>query len=113
LLLQVANFERDTRGWDAAVALYRQILQLNPNNLEARLSLAEVLTWQRQFDLAQQEVDVVLRSDPRNVSAQILAATIQVRRQTPESLTSAEQTLQGLLSNDPNNPQAGNVLGNS
>ncbi len=115
LLAQIARFEKDSGSahWPAAVARYGQILQAEPNNLDARFNLAEVLYWQKKYAAAKQEVAYVLQRDPKHEAAQNLDTTLELRLEDPEGTrgVAARRNIEARLKDDPQNVPARLLLG--
>lgn len=119
LLLQVANFERDTGDngannaqWDQARALYERILKAAPNNMDARLNFARLLSWQKDFDQSLQQVDAVLKAEPNNKQARDIHLEVKSFRDSLQAPETVEDEARAILKTDPNNVTALNVLSN-
>lgn len=54
---------------EKAIGVYRDILQKEPFNIEARIKLAELLSWVKLYDEAIKEYGRVLELDPGNIKA--------------------------------------------
>lgn len=64
-----ANLLRDQGREVDALAEYRRAIAADPDNLQARLSLALLHTERRDFDLAFHVLDALLEQDPGHMSA--------------------------------------------
>lgn len=109
--LRLADATRDAGDYAGATALYQRILKSNPGAIDARLSLAETLIYQRDLDAARAQVGQVLAIDPQNVQAKVLTATIALRADTPSSREAAASQAQAILATDPNNSDARVIVG--
>lgn len=78
--LPIIDAVRDSGDFATSTSLYQQFIAANPNDLEARLHLAEVLTWQQQLPAAQEQLAYILERDPQNVPARVQSATISIIR---------------------------------
>lgn len=74
--LQLAQAYRSAGELEKAVAAYRGILQLDGNNQNARLSLAEIYAGQQRYDEALNELDRLLAANPRHQGALGMAVEI-------------------------------------
>jgi tetratricopeptide (TPR) repeat protein len=54
---------------ERAIKVYRQVISKEPFNIEARISLAELLSWTKQYDASIAEYRRVLELDPKNTEA--------------------------------------------
>lgn len=64
-----ANLLRDEDRSGEALSEYRQAIAADPDNLQARLSLATLHTERREFDRAFQVLDALLERAPEHMSA--------------------------------------------
>ncbi|HEY0075896.1 MAG TPA: tetratricopeptide repeat protein [Abditibacteriaceae bacterium] len=106
-LVKVANAVRDTGQEEASYALYQRALQIDPDNVQAHLQLAEAYIRRKEFQSAQKEVDAVLTREPGNVRATVMNATLAVRRDgTDASFENATIVAKSVLESNPNNVEA-------
>jgi tetratricopeptide (TPR) repeat protein len=95
-------------GGVASRAAYDALLEIDPNNLVARMGLARVLAFSRSFDAALEEYEEVLRRDSDNVDAVIgMARTYGWAGR----LVEGERTAQRAVDLSPTNPDAWTALG--
>ena len=64
-----------------AFRAYAAVAELDPNNLDAQLKLANFFLLGRQFDDARGKVDLILGKDPNHVDALILLAMLLAQEQ--------------------------------
>lgn len=83
--------------------LYTAVLQLDPNQPDARLGAAQMLQTQRQFDLAAAQFATFLQRVPDFVPALIGLATCQLEL---GRMDEARATVQRALTKEPGNAQA-------
>lgn len=88
---------------DRRVALYSAVLQLDPNQLESRFDLANVLLGQRKFEAAAGHFAALVQARPDVVKGMIGLATAQAELGQREQ---ARATLQRALQREPANAQA-------
>jgi tetratricopeptide (TPR) repeat protein len=62
--------------WPEAIALYREALAADPELRDARLQLARVLSWSKQFDASVAEYDALLERWPGDLEARIGRAEV-------------------------------------
>lgn len=109
--LRLADATRDAQDYANAIPLYARLLRSNPNNVEARLSYAETLIYQKNLPEAQAQLQQVLRAQPDNVEAKVLLATASLRAETTEGRNNAATSINAILQNDRNNVPARVLLG--
>lgn len=79
--------DRTEASFDNAEIVYREALDKNAGNAQARLGLAEVFGTRSKFPEAVQNYRIVLESDPENLQARLgLARNLYYARQVPESI---------------------------
>jgi tetratricopeptide (TPR) repeat protein len=83
---------------DQALAVFRQIIKEDPNDLDMRVQLADALLANEQERAAENEIGRILQIDPQHVEALLRhAAFIDTRMQLPES----EQIMRDLVARHP------------
>jgi tetratricopeptide (TPR) repeat protein len=83
---------------DEAVVVFRQIIKEDPNDLDARVQLADALLANEQERAAENEIGRILQIDPHHVDALLRhAAFLDLRMQLPES----EQIMRDLVARHP------------
>ncbi len=83
---------------DLALAVFRQIIKEDPNDLDARVQLADALLANDQARAAENEIGRILQIDPQHVDALLRhAAFIDTHMQLPES----EQIIRDLVARHP------------
>lgn len=63
-LLDLAKAYTALGGYDQSIALYERYLRNHPDDLQARLNYARVLSWDRRYTLAERQYDQLLREMP-------------------------------------------------
>jgi tetratricopeptide (TPR) repeat protein len=109
--LQIATAVRDAGMYDLAQPLFEKILTVNPKNSEARLKLAEMLLWKKDYSAAQKQTDLLLTNDPNNVEAYVLSGTIALRRDDKAGSEAAERQAQAALAVDSRSVAASVLMG--
>jgi len=95
LLAESYMIERD---YDRSVKEYREILAKDPQNIKARTSLADVLSWQKKYDEAVMEYLKVIEIHPDDLEAKKkLAAVYAWKKDFPKS----EVLYREILAKDP------------
>lgn len=69
--MQDARAYAQAREYEAALEIFRQLAQRNPQDFEARVWAARVESWQGNLRLAEQHYQEVLRDDPGNLEAEL------------------------------------------
>ena len=83
---------------DQALAVFRQIIKEDPNDLDVRVQLADALLANDQARAAENEIGRILQIDPHHVDALLRhVAFIDTRMQLPES----EQIMRDLVARHP------------
>jgi len=65
-----------TEDYESAEAEYRKTLEEDPKNVEARIGLADILSWQKRYDESIAEYKKVLEIEPNNLQARKKLADI-------------------------------------
>jgi len=63
-VLELAKAYTGLGGYDQAIDLYDAYLDTVPDDDEARLNYARVLSWDRRYDAAQHQYQILLKADP-------------------------------------------------
>lgn len=63
-ILDLAKAYTALGGYDQAIALYERYLKLRPDDLQARLNYARVLSWDRRYSSAENQYERLLREMP-------------------------------------------------
>ena len=88
---------------DEAIARYRRILQLDPENQAARLGLAATFIDTRRYEEALPHLEALRQREPHNGEVLILLAQCQDALGQPAA---AEETLDQVLARNPHHPAA-------
>ncbi|MFT7582494.1 MAG: tetratricopeptide (TPR) repeat protein [Myxococcota bacterium] len=88
---------------------FREALRLDPGFVAARANLAEVLRQTNQFDAALAELELVLKTTPKDAGAYFALAAIYNRQDTPALSLWAMEKFLGVGS--PDTPQFGAIQG--
>lgn len=95
----------DASGYARAIELYREVLEESPDDNEARLALARVLSWDRQFEDSLREYDRLLLDGVAGARSQRAAVLSWAGR-----YDEAESEFRGLLDDDPADAEAARGL---
>lgn len=93
-----------------AQRLLQQVLQLDPDNLHAYSTLAQLAIRKRDWAQALSHAQQGLRIDPSHESCEILRATAYARRNGPDDLPTAIEHLQRFVTRYPGNLKAEDYL---
>ncbi len=88
---------------DQAVAIFRQAIKSDPDDLDARLQLVEALLANDQEGAAQNELWRILERDPKHVEALLRLASLHMER---GEWYAAEQQLRKVLQQEPQHETA-------
>lgn len=95
-------------GKDEAIDLYREVLDVDPKNTDARLGLARVSSWQGDYDFATLTYKGILNGDPDNTEARVgLINVLRWKGDLREGLVQARK----FLASNPDNPEAKKLEG--
>lgn len=84
---ELAQADLGSRDGTSAYKALGQAISLDPNRLDARLDRAELLFAGHYYDRAKQDVDYVLKQDPKNVKAyRILGSIFGAQKQYAQAL---------------------------
>ena len=88
---------------EEAIRLYRDILDINPDNNAARLNLANLYSERNRWPDAEEQYQEVLKREPKNASAQVGLGVLQRKRgRNPR----AEEYYLAALESDPHHKMA-------
>ncbi|MCP9440940.1 MAG: YaiO family outer membrane beta-barrel protein [Nitrospira sp.] len=108
-LVERAKQLETAERYQEAIAVYRQILVIDPENDDVRASLARLLSWQGSSTEAIELYRVILQRHPDDLDIQTsLARVLSWQRSTEES----RALYQAVLSKDPQHVEALEGLGN-
>ena len=100
---QLAQANLARHDWPAAYAALEKTIELNPSHLDARLDRGRIDLAARQFRDADDEANVILGQDPKDVSAYQLLGAALIGEQKPDKALAAFAKVTELL---PNNSSA-------
>ncbi|MBI4219485.1 MAG: tetratricopeptide repeat protein [Chloroflexi bacterium] len=83
---------------DQAITHYRQVVKANPDDLDLRLELANVLLANDQLVAGRNELNRILEKDPKHIEAQVRMAEVHQQRGEDHD---AERLLRAVLGTDP------------
>ncbi|MEI6297548.1 MAG: tetratricopeptide repeat protein [bacterium] len=66
------------QDYDNSVRQYREVLAKDPRDLKARVSLADILSWQKKYDEAVAEYLTALEINPDDLATNKKLATVYV-----------------------------------
>ncbi len=95
-----ARTKAHSKDYAAAISLYDALLKVNPDNLEAKIGKARVLSWTGKYEEAQELYEAVLSRDPENIEASIGLADLNAWQ---KRYGKATEILESLLSVDREN----------
>ncbi len=100
--LKLADFFYDQQRWAEAIPWYRQSVDLNPGNVDARTDLATCYFKLGQFDQALKELNEAIRIDPHHEPT--LFNLIVVNMEGTHDFRAAEQAWEELREINPGYP---------
>jgi len=101
ILLKLAGYYSTMGKFDKAVQLYGDYLAYHPDDAEVRFFYVQNAAWNRQYQLAGNELDVLIIQNPDSIKYKLLRAQIYVWQN--KDLYEAEKLLHEVLSKDPEN----------
>lgn len=101
ILLKLAGYYSTIGSYDKAVQLYGDYLAYNPDDVEIRFLFIQNAAWNSQYQLAGDELDVLILQYPDSTKYKLLRAQIYVWQN--RDLGEAEKLLNAVLSKDPHN----------
>ena len=100
LLTQIAAIYQGAHQFQKAADYYRQALNIDEENANARTQMASCLFYSNQVDEALHQLQLALKSDPKNVNALFNLGMIKYKgKNDPKGAIAAWQLL---LKNNPN-----------
>ena len=100
LLIQTAAIYQGAHQFQKAADYYRQALNIDEENANARTQMASCLFYSNQVDEALHQLQLALKSDPKNVNALFNLGMIKYKGKNDP--TGAIAAWQLLLKNNPN-----------
>lgn len=82
--IQMANYIAWGGRLKEAIQIVLDIIEKNPNNLQARVNLAKFLSWAGRLDESMKEVEIVLSNDSNNTEARFVKANVLRWKGKPE-----------------------------
>ena len=104
ILLKLAGYYTSVGNYLKAIDLYADYLSYYPNDAEVRFLYIQNAAWNKQYQLAGNELDVLIIQYPDSIKYELLRARINVWQN--KDLTEAEKLLNKVLAKDPNNFEA-------
>src|SRR5262245_21008637 len=85
-LYNLAQAQTALRDWSGTHASLQRTIELDPNRLDARVSLGWLYIQAKEYAKAGDEAEFVINRDPRNASGyEILAASLMLRQETAKA----------------------------
>ena len=101
ILLKLAGFYSGSGQYSRAVELYGNYLAYNPDDAEVRFLYIQNAAWNRQYQLAGNELDVLIIQYADSIKYKLLRARIYVWQNS--DLNEAEKLLNSVLNKSPDN----------
>ncbi len=93
-LLQMGKFQEQLLNIDEATRIYRRVLELDPDQLEARLRLATILVMRRLSEEAATELAILKEKLPNHAEVQVLwARALSLLGRTEDARRAIEECL--------------------
>lgn len=99
-LFDSAKRHNQKEEFKAAIDDYKKILTIQPNDLDAKVSLAGTLAWDKQYDEAQKLIEDILKNKPDYIDALIILGNIHAWQKNYEK---SIEVLTSALEKNPNN----------
>ncbi|MDX2028867.1 MAG: YaiO family outer membrane beta-barrel protein [Alphaproteobacteria bacterium] len=106
-LLSESKTRAENREFDEALRLLNDAAALEPENVEVKLAVARVHSWQGRYDLADKDLRPFIDATPMNADAELLAANLDYYR---ERLDEAAARLQRTLAAHPDYTEVAETL---
>ncbi len=101
ILLKLAGYYSSAGKFSEAVDLYGKYLALYPDDAQIRFFYIQNAAWNRQYQLAGNELDVLIVQYPDSLKYKLLRAKLYVWQN--KDLNEAEKLLNAVLKNEPGN----------
>lgn len=93
--------------YEKASEEYTRILEKKPQDIKARLALADLLSWQKRYGESIQEYETILKDEPDNQDARLKLARVHLWNKNPEQ---ARILSEEILSKNPQDRGARSTL---
>ncbi len=99
-LFKSAKRHNQKEEFKSAIEDYKNILAVQPDDLDAKVSLAGTLAWDKQYDEAQRLTEEILKDKPDYIDALIIMGNIHAWQKNYEE---SIEVLTSALEKNPNN----------
>ena len=103
-LLQLAKYYSYQNDYIHSKEMYERYFKLKPEDLDARLNYAQLLSWNDELSLAKDEADVLLTKNPEKTEYQLLKANIGFWMD--ENLDQSKLLYEKVIRKQPDNKEA-------
>jgi tetratricopeptide (TPR) repeat protein len=98
----LADFYASIGRTDEALAIYKEVVAKSPEYTQGHYRLAEVMLTRGDLANAKNEIDTILKSDPKDRQAIILRARSEMQSGDPGDMKVAIEDLREVLKQEPN-----------
>src|SRR5215475_5040452 len=103
-IVELANLNFDQKNYSDAINLYKNALQIRPDDLQVHTDMGTAMFYQNRFDDAIAEFQQILQKDPKNAQALFnLGVTMLHGKNDPKR---ALEYWERMIATNPNHPQA-------
>ncbi|MHC1739101.1 MAG: tetratricopeptide repeat protein [Ignavibacteriaceae bacterium] len=105
-LVKLTSYYNKLTMFEEASGVFTKYFENNPNeeDLDLRYRFAETSAWNRNFDMAAEQSNIILEKDPENLKYQLLSA--QLSAWTEIDVDRGKQLVENILAKEPKNFQA-------
>jgi len=102
--VELANLNFDQKNYSDAINLYKNALQIRPDDLQVHTDMGTAMFYQNRFDDAIAEFQQILQKDPKNAQALFnLGVTMLHGKNDPKR---ALEYWEKMVDTNPDHPQA-------
>jgi tetratricopeptide (TPR) repeat protein len=98
----LADFYSSVGRYDEAIGIYQEIMGRSPDYTRGRYRMAEIMLQRGDARAATDQVDQVLKANPRDMQALLLRSRIHLQGGEPEGAKKAIEDLKEVLNQEPN-----------
>jgi len=103
-IVELANLNFDQKNYTDAISLYKNALQIRPDDLQVETDMGTAMFYQNRFDDAIAEFQQILQKDPKNAQALFnLGVTMLHGKNDPKR---ALEYWERMIDTNPDHPQA-------
>lgn len=91
------------KDYDKSIRHYREVLKTDPENVKARVAIADMLSWQKRYDESISEYKKALDIEPGNIEIKVKLARVYLWK---KDYKKSKELYKDIIEKDPENMEA-------